>query len=298
MLPEILLDDVRFQELVSEARTRIVRYSPEWTEHNVSDPGITLIELFAWLTELLVYRINRIPERLHFALLALVGVHPAPPECATVAARFICRTRPRSGRPRGHGDRLASHRRQRIGRVPDHRGAGHTRGLRARGLRNPARGRRTADHRGEGKAAHPAGPEQAAFATPSADGDALLLGFRSSPAGLVIRLTFDAREPMVAALIPPTRRWSGRHPADGSGCRRPSSPTRPAGFCLGSGDRHGGDPPRSRGVRARRDGPPLASLSCGRRRRGPGAPARRRRSAPSAPRSPAPRSNACHAPRY
>ena len=48
MLPEILLDDVRFQELVSEARTRIVRHSPEWTEHNVSDPGITLIELFAW----------------------------------------------------------------------------------------------------------------------------------------------------------------------------------------------------------------------------------------------------------
>ena len=56
MLPEILLDDVRFQELVSEARTRIVRHSPDWTEHNVSDPGITLIELFAWMTEMTIYR--------------------------------------------------------------------------------------------------------------------------------------------------------------------------------------------------------------------------------------------------
>ena len=50
MLPEIMLDDVRFQELVSEARNRIIRHTPEWTEHNVSDPGITLIELFAWFT--------------------------------------------------------------------------------------------------------------------------------------------------------------------------------------------------------------------------------------------------------
>lgn len=97
MLPEILLDDVRFQELVSEARTRIVRHAPEWTEHNVSDPGITLIELYAWLTELLVYRINRIPERLHFGLLALVGVEPRPPECASVPVRFML------GQPGGGG---------------------------------------------------------------------------------------------------------------------------------------------------------------------------------------------------
>ena len=89
MLPEIMLDDVRFQELVSEARNRIIRHTPEWTEHNVSDPGITLIELFAWFTEILTYRINRIPERLHLALLELVGVKPAPAEQARVDVRFI-----------------------------------------------------------------------------------------------------------------------------------------------------------------------------------------------------------------
>ncbi len=89
MLPQILLDDVRFQEMVSEARTRIVRHSPDWTEHNVSDPGITLIELFAWFTEILVYRINRIPERLQFGLLELVGVRPAPPQRAEARVRFL-----------------------------------------------------------------------------------------------------------------------------------------------------------------------------------------------------------------
>ena len=89
MLGDLVLDDLGFQELVSEARTRITRHSPEWTEHNVSDPGITLIELFAWFTDVLLYRINRIPDRLHHALLDLIGVTPAPPRQARTRVRFI-----------------------------------------------------------------------------------------------------------------------------------------------------------------------------------------------------------------
>ncbi len=89
VLAEFALDDVRFQELVSEARTRIARHSPDWTEHNVSDPGITLLELFAWFTDILVYRINRIPDRLHLALLELLGVEPAPPRIARAGVRFL-----------------------------------------------------------------------------------------------------------------------------------------------------------------------------------------------------------------
>ena len=46
-LPDVRLDDRDFQDLVNEARHRISQSCPEWTEHNVSDPGITLIELFA-----------------------------------------------------------------------------------------------------------------------------------------------------------------------------------------------------------------------------------------------------------
>ena len=89
VLADIILDDLRFQELVSEARTRIVRHSPDWTEHNVSDPGITLIELFAWFTDVLAYRIDRIPDRLHVALLGLVGVTPAPSRLARTHVRFM-----------------------------------------------------------------------------------------------------------------------------------------------------------------------------------------------------------------
>ena len=71
MIPPPKLDDRSFHDIVEEAISMIPRYAPEWTNHNPSDPGITLIELFAWLTELLVYRINRIPERLHASLLQL-----------------------------------------------------------------------------------------------------------------------------------------------------------------------------------------------------------------------------------
>lgn len=89
VLADVVLDDLRFQELVSEARTRIARHSPDWTEHNVSDPGITLIELFAWFTDVLAYRIDRIPDRLHLALLHLVGVTPASSRLARTRMRFM-----------------------------------------------------------------------------------------------------------------------------------------------------------------------------------------------------------------
>src|SRR5881628_1462829 len=94
-LPEIELDDRRFQDLVSEARLRIARACPEWTDHNVSDPGITLVELFAWMTEMLIYRVNRIPEKLHVTLLELLGIGRAPPlpSCASACRRWPARAR-------------------------------------------------------------------------------------------------------------------------------------------------------------------------------------------------------------
>ena len=50
-LPAPNLDDRRFQDLVDEAKRLVQRRCPEWTDHNVSDPGVTLIELFAWMTD-------------------------------------------------------------------------------------------------------------------------------------------------------------------------------------------------------------------------------------------------------
>jgi hypothetical protein len=45
------LDDRRYQQLVDEALARIPVHTPEWTNFNPSDPGVTLIQVFAFLTE-------------------------------------------------------------------------------------------------------------------------------------------------------------------------------------------------------------------------------------------------------
>ena len=76
------LDDRRWADLVEEGRALIPVLAPEWTDHNIHDPGITLIELFAWLAETGVYRINRIPDRYKRKFLALLGTHPLPPRPA------------------------------------------------------------------------------------------------------------------------------------------------------------------------------------------------------------------------
>ncbi|HEX2094584.1 MAG TPA: hypothetical protein VHG28_19420 [Longimicrobiaceae bacterium] len=56
------LDDLGYADLLEEARTLLPSFSPEWTNHNPSDPGITLVELFAWLAEMLVWRANQVPD--------------------------------------------------------------------------------------------------------------------------------------------------------------------------------------------------------------------------------------------
>ena len=73
------LDDRRWADLVEEGRSLIPLYSPEWTDHNASDPGITLLEMFAWIAEMDVYQINRIPDRHKLKFLELVGIAPMPP---------------------------------------------------------------------------------------------------------------------------------------------------------------------------------------------------------------------------
>ena len=67
------LDDRRYADLVEEARSLIPSYAPEWTNHNPSDPGITLVELFAYLTEMLVYRVNRVTDENVRAFVKLIA---------------------------------------------------------------------------------------------------------------------------------------------------------------------------------------------------------------------------------
>ncbi len=87
-LPTPKLDDRSFQDIVNEARELIPRYCPEWTDHNLSDPGITLVELFAWMTEMLLYRVNQVPEKNFITFLDLIGVRLMPPAAASVDLTF------------------------------------------------------------------------------------------------------------------------------------------------------------------------------------------------------------------
>jgi predicted phage baseplate assembly protein len=87
-LPVPNLDDRRFQELVDDAKRMVQQRCPEWTDHNVSDPGVTLIETFAWMTEQLIYRVNRIPDRNYVKFLELMGVRLFPPIAARTTVTF------------------------------------------------------------------------------------------------------------------------------------------------------------------------------------------------------------------
>lgn len=72
------LDDRSFDDLVEEILSRIPAHTPEWTNPRLGDPGRTLVELFAWLTDTLLYRANLIPERQRLTFLRLLGVRMRP----------------------------------------------------------------------------------------------------------------------------------------------------------------------------------------------------------------------------
>jgi predicted phage baseplate assembly protein len=87
-LPAPNLDDRRFQNLVDDAKRLVQQRCPEWTDHNVSDPGVTLIEAFAYMTDQLLYRLNRVPDRHYVRFLELIGVRLFPPTAAFTEVTF------------------------------------------------------------------------------------------------------------------------------------------------------------------------------------------------------------------
>lgn len=82
------LDDRRFQDLVDDGKRLVQERCPEWTDHNVHDPGVTLIEAFAYMTDQLLYRLNRVPDRMLVTFLDLIGVSLLPPTAARAPVTF------------------------------------------------------------------------------------------------------------------------------------------------------------------------------------------------------------------
>src|SRR6478672_9016024 len=91
-LPLPNLDTRRWSDLVDEGRALIPRYAPGWTDHNVSDPGITLIDLLAWVIEADIYRVNRVPDSHRLKFLRLIGFPPAAPMPAWTPLSFATKS--------------------------------------------------------------------------------------------------------------------------------------------------------------------------------------------------------------
>lgn len=77
-LPSPNLDDRTFDDILDEAKKLIQTKCPQWTDFNPSDPGITLVELMAWMTEMIIYRTNQVPEKNYIKFLELMGISLKP----------------------------------------------------------------------------------------------------------------------------------------------------------------------------------------------------------------------------
>ena len=93
-LPIPNLDDTQFQTMAADALTAIPRYAPEWTDYNPHDPGITFIDLFAWLAEMQQYYLNRVRNDNYLRFLSLLGVRPADVTPAQTTVAFTSTSAP------------------------------------------------------------------------------------------------------------------------------------------------------------------------------------------------------------
>ena len=193
-LPDIELDDRRFDDLVAEARQRVAQACPEWNAHNVSDPGVALIDVFAWMTDQLLYRVNRIPDKLHVRLLELLGIQLAPPSAATAELRFTLASPPADPVLIPGGTEVETPARRSGDTVVFQVGDDFTiPAAQAAQLVACAIGRQgeLTPVEVEGGRARPRGDDRLAFGEPPVAGNAIYLGFGQPLGRLLIDLTVD-----------------------------------------------------------------------------------------------------------
>ncbi|WP_031077814.1 putative baseplate assembly protein [Streptomyces sp. NRRL S-118] len=210
-LPAPHLDDRTFQDIVDEAKRRIALRCPEWTDHNVSDPGVALIELFAWMTEMIIYRLNQVPDRLYVKFLELVGISLYSATPARTGLLFEL-TGPAK-------DTIVVRKGTRVGTQRDTAGDQIVfmteSDLRIVAPELVACRTRSGGGDEDRTSALAAGAARIAVFPSAAEGDALYLGFRQGLAGNLLRLDVtvaDARGAGVDPKSPPRvwQSWDGR----------------------------------------------------------------------------------------
>src|SRR5262245_14033426 len=82
------LDNRNLDEMVKNSLRRMEEMCPQWTDRSPSDPGVVLLELFAYLNEAMIYQLNRLPEKAYVEFLRLIGVIINPPAAAMTDLKF------------------------------------------------------------------------------------------------------------------------------------------------------------------------------------------------------------------
>src|SRR4051812_13133381 len=82
------LDDRRYEDILREARALIPQYSPEWTNLSDADPGMTLVQLFSWMTEMIIFRLNQVPDKTYIHFLNFIGEERKPARPASAPLTF------------------------------------------------------------------------------------------------------------------------------------------------------------------------------------------------------------------
>lgn len=90
MLQTQNLDDLTFRQLMEEAQQTLMRYASEWSGANTHDPGIMLLELVAWITEMQQYYVSEKPNAQ--AAFPLLGIEPASAQPADCVVSFMPRS--------------------------------------------------------------------------------------------------------------------------------------------------------------------------------------------------------------
>ncbi len=205
----VRLDDRGHDELIAEARRRVAQLCPELSVNGGPDPTATLIDLFVWMTELAIERLGRVPDKLHVALLDLLGIELEGPSAARTALRMRLSAPARESLEIRAGTeagtvRTAVHESivfatSETFTVPPLRPAAYL--VQRAGA---AKEIGVADG-----IAYPTGSDQIPFSREPQAGDALYLGFEGSLARLLLRVSMEASMARGAGVRPddPPLRW-------------------------------------------------------------------------------------------